>query len=314
MEFDNNYFSNIVNDVYEDMRVEFNSSDPVINEILFRILSQQGKGVRPVFMVLVAELVGGSWESLRRAATVVEAIHVTSLLHDDVIDGAELRRGVPTLNVVHSNKISILFGDHIFANAILIANEIMSREAVSVVHEAIKRMLVGEISDTLNGEIITEDKYLKIISDKTASLFAAAGELGVILSGIDGNERIWARELGEALGMSFQIIDDTLDYNGDEELMGKPVLMDIMSGNMTLPLIHSIRGMNSDQVMKILSGDKEAVEKISEIVRKNGGIEYAYKKAHEYLEKAREILSRFGNKKMVPMFDKFFDFLMVRNY
>ena len=275
VEVGNGFFSNIINDVYEDMSIEFASSDPVINETLLQILSQKGKGIRPVFMSLVAELVGGSWESVRRAGTVVEAIHLTSLLHDDVIDDAELRRGFPTLKTEHSNKISILFGDYILASAIRIAQDVMNNEAISVVNETIKRMVEGEISGTLGEKTITEDTYYTIISDKTASLFAASGELGVMLSGGDGNERIWARELGEALGMSFQIIDDTLDYDGKAELMGKPVLMDMMSGNMTLPLIYSLRGMTTDKVKKILSEKEESVEKISEIVRKNGGIEYA---------------------------------------
>lgn len=314
MEFDEKYYHDIVRDVYKDMRFEFLSSDPILDKILSQIFTQQGKGIRPIFMALVAELVGGSWESLRKAALVIESIHLASLLHDDVVDGSEMRRGVATLNARHSDKISVLFGDHIFVTALMITDEIENPEVVSIIHKALKRMIQGEIRDTLSEKIIDEDTYIKIISDKTASLFAASGELGVILSGIDGIERIWARELGESLGIAFQIIDDTLDYNGSREIMGKPIFMDVMSGNMTLPLIHSLRGMTFEEKKEIIVERKGSTEKLSELVRTNNGIEYAYEIVRDYSEKAREILARFDNKKVHPVFNSFFDLLMERHF
>ncbi len=136
-EFDKKYFHNIVCDVYNDMRVELLSSDTVLDKILNQIFAKQGKGVRPVFMALVSELVGGSWNSVRKAALVIEAIHLASLLHDDVLDGSELRRGVSTLNARHSDKISVLFGDYIFITALIIAKEIENPEAVSIIHKMV---------------------------------------------------------------------------------------------------------------------------------------------------------------------------------
>ena len=314
VEFDKNNYHGIVRDVYNDIRIKLLSSDPILNKILKQIFTQRGKGIRSVFMALVAELVGGSWESLRKAALVIEAVHLASLLHDDVVDGSELRRGVATLNAGYSDKISVLFGDHIFVNALTIADEIENHEAVSIIHKAVKLMVEGEICDTLREKIVDEDTYIKIISDKTASLFAGSGELGIILSGVDGIERIWARELGESIGIAFQIIDDTLDYNGNKEMMGKPVFMDVMSGNMTLPLIHSLRGMTFEEKKDIIIDNKVSVEKLSELVRKNNGIEYAYKVVHDYSERAREILARFDNKKIYPVFDSFIDIMMVRHF
>ena len=311
---DETFTHDIIRDVYSDMRDELLSSDPQLDIILTRIFSQHGKGIRPCFMALVAELVGGSWETLRRAAMVIEAIHLSSLLHDDVVDGSELRRGVATMNAQHSNKISVLFGDHIFISALKIASELENSEAIRIIHRAVKRMVEGEISDTLNNEIIDESTYIRIIGDKTASLFAASGELGIILSGVDGIERIWARELGEALGIAFQIIDDTLDYNGNRDKMGKPIFMDVMSKNMTLPLIHSLRGMTIEETNKILIDRDGSVEKLTELVRMSGGIEYAYKRACDYSEKAREILSRFANTEVQIVFESFFDLLMERHF
>ena len=311
---DETFTHDIIRDGYSDMRDELLSSDPQLDTILTRIFSQHGKGIRPCFMALVAELVGGSWDSLRRAAMVIEAIHLSSLLHDDVIDGSELRRGVATMNAQHSNKISVLFGDHIFISALKIASELENSEAIRIIHRAVKRMVEGEIRDTLNNEIIDESTYIRIIGDKTASLFAASGELGIILSGVDGIERIWARELGESLGIAFQIIDDTLDYNGNRDKMGKPIFMDVMSKNMTLPLIHSLRGMAIEEVNKILVDRDSSVEKLTELVRMNGGIEYAYQRASDYSEKAREILSRFANTEVQIVFESFFDLLMERHF
>jgi octaprenyl-diphosphate synthase len=245
---------------------------------------------------------------------IIEAIHLSSLLHDDVVDGSELRRGVATMNAQHSNKISVLFGDHIFISAFKMANELGNPEAVRIVHRAVKRMVEGEIRDTLSTNMIDEETYFRIISDKTASLFAASGELAIILSGVDGVERIWARELGESVGIAFQIIDDTLDYNGNRDKMGKPVFMDVMSENMTLPLIHSLRDITVEERDKILADRESSVERLTELVMMNGGIEYAYQKANDYFEKAREIVSRFNNKNVQIVFSNFFDLLMERHF
>lgn len=314
LEFESKCSNDIISDVYSDLRKKFLSSNIGLDKILGKIFSKRGKGIRPVFMCLISELVGGSWENVRKASMIIEAIHLASLLHDDVLDGADLRRGDTTINALYSDKVSILFGDHIFLNAIMMTNELRHPDAVSIIHYAVKRMVEGEISDTLKDDVITEDAYIQIIGDKTASLFAASGELGVILSGADGVEKEWARELGESLGTAFQIIDDTLDYDGNSDTMGKPKLLDVMSSNMTLPLIHSLGDMSAVEVNEFLAENKNSTVKISEFVRQNGGIEYANKRARDYSEKAREILSRFDNKKAHRDFERFFEMLVKRHF
>lgn len=314
LEFASKFSGDIVSDVYSDLREKFLSSRIDLNEILTKIFSKKGKGIRPVFMYLVSELVGGSWENVRKASMIIEAIHLASLLHDDVLDHADIRRGDATINALYSDKVSILIGDHIFMNAIMMTNELEHPGAVGVIHNTAKRMVEGEISDTLKDDVITEEAYIQIIGDKTASLFAASGELGVILSGADGVEKEWARELGESLGTAFQIIDDTLDYDGNSDAMGKPKFLDVMSSNMTLPLIHSLRDMTAPEVRAFLDENKNSTEKISDFVRQNGGIEYANKRARDYSEKAREILSRFDNKKAQSDFERFVEMLMKRHF
>lgn len=313
VELNKTFIPNIINDVYRDIRTFFLSSDSILDSFVTQIFSRKGKGIRPVFMALVGQLVGGSWESLRRCAALIEAIHIASLLHDDVVDSAELRRGAQTLNIQHSDKISVLFGDHIFISALAIAHDVNNHEVFSIVLEAVNRMIKGEIHDSLTSGTIDEDTYLRIIGDKTASLFAASGELGVLLSGVDGTEREWARELGETLGTAFQIIDDTLDYNGNAELMGKSTLMDVMAGNNTLPLIHSLRDMSPEEQSKVLADNGKSIEKISELVDERGGVEYSIKRAQDFSSRAREIVARFDNEKVLASFDSFIDLVLNRH-
>lgn len=314
MEFDSKCSDDIIADVYSDLRSNFHSARFDLDTILAKIFSKRGKGIRPVFMCLMAKMAGGSWENVRKAAMIIEAIHLASLLHDDVLDGADIRRGDTTLNAQYSDKVSILFGDHIFVNAIIMTNQLRHTGAVSVIHNAVKRMVEGEICDTLKGDVITEDAYIRIIGDKTASLFAASGELGMILSGADDEKKVLARELGELLGTAFQIIDDTLDYNGDAEKMGKPTFLDVTSNTMTLPLIYSLRDMNADEIQLFLAENANSTENILELVKQNGGIEYANNRAREFSDKGREIMSRFKNKEAYDMFGHFFEMLMKRHF
>lgn len=311
---DNNGYSGIIEDVYSIMRNELISSYPLIDRMIEHILARHGKGVRPLFMAFIGKLVGGEWEKIKKAAVIIETIHLASLLHDDVVDRSEFRRGVPTLNARHSDKVSVLFGDYILISAIINAKKIENIEAGEIINNAVKKMVEGEIHDTITNGIIDENRYLEIINAKTASLFAASGELGAVLSGVNGNRRIWAGELGECLGMAFQIIDDTLDYNGNINTMGKPANMDLMSGNMTLPLIYSLRGMSKNEIEEIFSQKDGRVAKLSDIVKNNGGVDYSRKKAQEYINKGRALVSRFGNPDMISVFDNFFGLLINRHF
>ncbi len=299
----------IVAEVYDDMRSGFRSSEPVLDRIIGEVLAKQGKGVRPLFMALVAEMAGGNWESLRSAAVVVEAIHLSSLLHDDVVDGSELRRGKETLNARHSDKISVLFGDHIFHSALIFAGRLGHPDAGEVIHTAVKRMIEGEILDSLNERFIDEETYLRIIGNKTASLFAAAGELGVLFSNSNGDHRKWAREMGELVGTAFQIIDDTLDFEGSQDTMGKPAFMDILSGNVTLPLIYSMRNLSSEDRKNVL---ESSIEDVAAFVRNQGGIEYAIKRAGNYMDQARQIKDNFKTSPGESSLDSLFDLMMGR--
>jgi len=306
--------SDVVRDVYKDIRLNISSTDPLIDAVLCTIFAQHGKGIRPLFMTLVGELVGGSWDNLRSAAMVIEAIHIASLIHDDMIDGSVLRHGKETLNAKYSDKVSVLFGDYVFLKAINIACSIGNPEVLSILYRVIERMLEGEMREILCDRFIDEETYYAIIRDKTASLFEASGELGIVLSGLDGIKRTWAHELGESVGMAFQIIDDALDFKGTTGVMGKPRFMDIKSGRITLPVIHALKSLSPGEINNIFDEKADILEKLAPLVKNNGGIEYAYEKAHAYVNRAREILERFENKEVLVIFDGFFDMLMTRTF
>jgi octaprenyl-diphosphate synthase len=306
--------SDIIPGLYEGMIDEIFSSDPQVDKILEQVLATKGKGVRPTFMAIASSLAGGTWESLYKAAMVIEAVHLASLLHDDVVDGSWLRRGVETLNAKYSDKISILSGDYIFIRAMMMSHDIGVPEASSIVFKSVERMIRGEIRDSFASGIIDEETYLSIVGDKTASLFAASGELGVMLSGSTGMERIWGRELGEFVGTAFQIVDDALDYLGNVEVMGKPGLMDVMAGRMTLPLIYSLKGYNPIKIKKMLSGGENSAKELFELVHRNGGIGYALGRAREYVDRAHEVSRRFENRKAQDDLDEFLEILVERHF
>ena len=166
-----------------------------------------------------------------------------------------------------------------------------------ILYHAVKRMIEGEICEELYGGDMDEDIYLKIIGNKTASLFAASAEIAVIISGGDDDTAVKGRDLGEAVGMAFQIIDDTLDFVGETKIMGKPRHADISSERFTLPVLHALRDCRKDEIASLYTEWESSHEHLAEMVGRNGGIDYAYGKAREYSARARSILNGFGNGK-----------------
>ena len=302
----------IVDDVNRSLRESLKNNDPLTDKILNHILEKQGKCVRPGFMALVAELVDGTWETVRNAAVAVEAIHLASLLHDDVVDGSELRRGAVTLNMRHSDKMAVLFGDHIVLCAFMMAMEFGKTEVVSLIVRTVRDMIGGEIQGLFDGNLPDEKKYLATVEKKTSSLFSGAGEIAILLAGGGDREREWVDELGGYVGLAFQIVDDALDYTGDRVSMGKPTLRDFIAGNMTLPLIYSLREMTGEEKKRFLDDDRLSPEELRSFVQAQGGIDYAFKSARKYTDRAKSVVARFENDAAAKKFDDFFDMLLGR--
>lgn len=301
----------IVQDLYRDIVTMFRSPDESVNIALKYVLDQHGKGTRPVFMHLMTELAGGSWEKVKSAAMLVESIHVASLLHDDVLDESAIRRGVEALHVKYSDKVSVLSGDYIFMKALNLASQTCESDVTRLLFKAVERMTLGEIRDTIVPETVDEDTYLSIIADKTASLFSASGEIAVLMSG-DSDRRKAGREIGEKLGMAFQIIDDMLDYMGDETDMGKPGLQDAGTGRMTLPLIHALDGADEYLAHRLMRQSVLNPHELRDFVEERGGIEYALNTARDYTRRAHELIDMFDKEPAGAVLKSFIDRLLER--
>ena len=219
------------------------TDNSLVEKVVRYILKQQGKQIRPLLVMLGAKVCGGVQEKSYRAAIMVELLHSATLIHDDVVDGAEMRRGLPSINALWKNKISVLIGDYMLSKGLLFSLDHRDYIFLHMVSDAVKRMSEGEILQIQKTRSldITEEDYLRVISDKTASLLATSCAMGAA-SVTEDEDKIQAlKNYGEYLGLAFQIRDDLLDYTGDSKKTGKQLGIDIKDKKITLPLIYALR-------------------------------------------------------------------------
>ncbi len=270
---------------------------PLITSIARHLLKTRGKRIRPVFLFLASRASDNFTQYSVDASLAIELIHTATLLHDDVVDESELRRGRQTVNAQWTNLISVLMGDYLFAKAFKIMVEANSLDLMKAISTATERVAVGElrqIEETGNYDL-SEDEYLSIIADKTASLFSVSCEAGPILKNRVTKERARFADFGEKIGTAFQMADDLLDYVGDAETTGKEPGNDVLTGKVTLPLIFSLKkagNASRNEMLKHLKDRKEnSFEKIFTFVTETGGIDYTYRKAHELSQRGLESIS-----------------------
>lgn len=275
---------------------------PLITSLARHLLRSRGKRMRPSILFLSSRAADNFSEHSVDASLAIELIHTATLLHDDVVDDADLRRGQETVNAKWTNLISVLMGDYLFAKAFRLMVSTGCLPLVEAISSATERVSVGElrqIEETGNYSL-SEDEYLDIIADKTASLFAVACETGPILGGRDELMRQRLAEFGEKIGVAFQITDDLLDFVGDPESTGKEPGKDVLNGKITLPLIHSLKRVGESARREITGylkhgDDPDNFRKVYAFVSENGGIEYAYRRAEELSEQALESVAALGN-------------------
>lgn len=273
----------------------------IVDLVAKYILKQKGKKIRPMLVLLSAKLAGGVTERSYRGATLVELLHTATLVHDDVVDGAEKRRSFPSINAIWKNKVAVLMGDYLLSRGLLIAVENSDFDFLKTITNTVKRMSEGELLQISKTKKLNNDEntYFRIIGDKTASLLSTCCEIGA-LSATDQEDKIVAlRQYGENLGMAFQIRDDILDYIGSSKIIGKTPGRDIKDKKLTLPLIYALSKSNKDESKKILkfvkSGEKNNnVNDVINFVKEKGGLEYSDKVASEFAEKAKSSLSVFN--------------------
>ncbi len=276
----------------EEFKHRMSSDIGLLDKVTKYILRQKGKQIRPVLVLLSAKMFGEVNESSYRAAALVELLHTSTLIHDDVVDTADMRRGLPAINALWKNKVAVLVGDYLLAKGLLLSLDYNEYHYLHILSNAVKRMSEGELlqiekTRTLN---IDEPTYFKIIADKTASLISTACKLGASSTTDDAQAIQHLYDYGEALGIAFQIQDDILDYLGEKT--GKPIGGDIKEKKITLPLIHALKKTTDEKrshIISILKSEKKRAlfsKEVIAFVRDEGGIEYAANVAKDYADKA----------------------------
>ncbi|MEA2030487.1 MAG: polyprenyl synthetase family protein [candidate division Zixibacteria bacterium] len=271
---------------------------PLIASIAQHLIRSKGKRIRPVFLFLSSRAADNFTIHTVDSSLALEFIHTATLLHDDVVDESNIRRGQKTVNSQWTNLISVLMGDYLFAKAFRIMVDVESNDLMKVISRATERVSIGElrqIEETGNYEL-SEEEYMTIIADKTASLFSTSCEIGPILSNRGKRERHRFAKFGEKIGIAFQIVDDLLDFVGDASVTGKEPGNDVLTGKVTLPLIYSLRKVGKASRKEIVSfmhqnGSPESIDKIYHFIQENGGIEYSYRKANRITESGLEAIS-----------------------
>ena len=278
------------------------TSVPLLDKIMHYIIKRKGKQMRPLFVFLTAKLLNNVNESTYTAASLIELLHTATLVHDDIIDEANFRRGVFSINALWKNKISVLVGDFLLSRGLLLAVENEQFQLLKIMSTAVKEMSEGELLqiEKTRRLDITEEVYFEIIKKKTAALISACCEAGAASTNAHKNDILKMRTFGEKAGIAFQIKDDLFDYT-QNPLIGKPTGIDIREKKMTLPLIYTLN--NSDKKTKAFiintikndSKNSRKVEQIINIVKEKKGLEYAKNKMNLFVNEALEILNEFEN-------------------
>ncbi|MDP7027609.1 MAG: polyprenyl synthetase family protein [Candidatus Marinimicrobia bacterium] len=272
----------------------------LINTIIRYISRKKGKQLRPRLCLLSAKLCGEPTENTYRAAALIEMIHVATLIHDDVVDDADIRRGWPSVNRVWKNKLSILVGDFMFSKALTNMIHLKDFDALDILSSTAQRLSQGEIQQIEKAikKNMTEEVYYQMVSDKTASLFSAACKLGVMTVTEDNDKREALAKFGEKFGLVFQIKDDLLDITGNVEGLGKPAGFDLKKNILTLPLIHLFEKLDSSDSKRVKRQIRNHVKKselkeIRMLIENHGGIQFAEKQIERLSKEAQDELNIF---------------------
>lgn len=287
----------------EEFEIKFRdfmkSKVKLLDHITNYIVRRKGKQMRPMFVFLTAGMTGGITESTYRGAALIELLHTATLVHDDVVDDSNYRRGFFSINALWKNKIAVLVGDYLLSRGLLLSVDNGDFDLLKIVSNAVREMSEGELLQMAKSRKldITEEVYYTIIRQKTASLIASCCAVGASTSGASTETIDKMRIFGEKIGMAFQIKDDLFDYGEDE--IGKPLGIDIKEKKMTLPLIYALNNASWLDKRKIIylvrnkNEDKKSVNEVITFVKKSGGLAYANEAMNRYFEEAMVLLADF---------------------
>lgn len=291
----------------------------LLDKIMTYIVKSKGKQMRPMFVFLTAGVCGTIGEATHRGAALIELLHTATLVHDDVVDDADYRRGFFSINALWKNKVAVLVGDYLLSRGLLLAIDNGDFELLRIVSTAVREMSEGELLQIEKARAldITEEVYLEIIRQKTATLIAACCGVGATSAGASAEQISMMQKFGELIGIAFQMKDDLFDY-GTEEI-GKPLGIDIKEKKMTLPLIYTLNNVENSlrrKIINIVKNESENPKKVQEVigyVKQHGGLEYAAQKMNTYYDEAMKMLSNFPDSPYRTSLQQLVEFSIARN-
>jgi octaprenyl-diphosphate synthase len=307
--------------IEEKLKLFTHSPNKIISEISSYLFKNAGKRIRPALVVLCSRIFGYKGDEHILLAALIEAIHTASLIHDDIIDHSDTRRGQDTVHARWGPNISVLLGDYLYIKTLGLSLHSRHREVTQLFTDTSAQMIEGELNEYhMSGNLsLTEEDYLDNINKKTASLFSASCLLGAILGDASKEEKELISGFGTSLGLTFQIIDDLLDYSGDEKTLGKPVLSDLTEGRVTLPLIYTLSRASEDErthLISLIADSKFQAnerEKILSIAKSNGALEYTYQKAVSFGQHSREMLKQLPDTIYRNTLSLMLDYVLTRD-
>jgi len=280
------------------MRAQARESHPDLRAALEHLLSSGGKRVRPTIVLLIGNMLGGQEERLITVGAAIEMLHTATLVHDDLIDGSLLRRGIPTLNARWSPAATVLTGDFLFARAAKLVAEADHLPLMDYFARTLATIVNGELTQLFTSRgLISRENYYQRIYAKTASLFEMSARAAALVSPVDERIVEAMREFGYEIGMAFQIVDDILDFTGDPTAVGKPLGSDLLQGLVTLPAIYFSEDYPEDPDVLLLSeggwSNQERMERLVHAIRQSDAIRRALREAETFVEHALEKLAPF---------------------
>jgi octaprenyl-diphosphate synthase len=292
----------------------------LLNRITHYIVNRKGKQMRPMFVFLAAKLLGTTNERTYRAASVIELIHTATLVHDDVVDDSNKRRGFFSINALWKNKIAVLVGDYLLSKGLLLCIDHKDFDFLEIISTAVREMSEGELLQIEKARIldIDEEVYYEVIRKKTATLIASCCALGACSVNASEVDVEKMRSFGEKIGMAFQIKDDLFDYG--KRRIGKPTGIDIRERKMTLPLIHVMETCSSSERrwlkrnVKKYNTNRKKVNEIIEFVKSKGGLDYAVEKMHAFQNEANLILNTFPESDAKDSLQKLVSYVIDREF
>jgi octaprenyl-diphosphate synthase len=299
-----------------------NSNVPLLNRITHYVVNRKGKQMRPMFVFLTAKMLtnGKIDDKVYRAASVIELIHTATLVHDDVVDSSNMRRGFFSLNALWKNKIAVLVGDFLLSKGMLLCIDNDDFDLLKLISKSVKDMSQGELLQIEKARRLDIDEkiYFEIIRKKTASLISSCCALGASASGVSKDKINQLADFGEKIGISFQLKDDLFDYGNKK--IGKPIGIDLKEKKLTLPIIHVLNKSSKSKkrwlinCIKNHNNDKKVVKEVIEFVKESGGIDYTISKLKLFQKQALDSLSGFNDNQYKKSLIQLVNYVIEREY